>query len=84
MTTPDPQTVHAALREAVEGTLRRFGELPARYVLVVETLSASDGDRGLWTAASEGAKPWDTLGLLSCFEAAEREKYIRAAFRDDD
>lgn len=29
-----------------------------------EGVGVEDNERGLWIATSEGAKPWDTLGLM--------------------
>jgi len=76
---PDPDEVLAALRRAVAEAFAPFGELPTRWVLLAESLGL-DGERGLWSACSEEAKPWDTLGLLHFAAAREAAKIAR----DDD
>lgn len=68
---PDQEAVMLALRKAVEGVFSDFGEFSTRWLLVGETLTA-DNERALWLASSEGAKPWDTLGLA--YFVIERER----------
>lgn len=39
------------------------GALVTKFVLMVEVVD-TDNERVLWAFASEGAKAWDTLGLI--------------------
>jgi len=71
---PDGEEVNLALREAIEGVLGRFGELPLRWVLIAEAYGSSDGERGLWLAGSADLKPWDVLGMATYLDALERAR----------
>lgn len=53
-------SVGNALAQAVAGE----AEMVTRWVALVEVMGA-DGDRAAYVMAPEGAKPWDTLGLLT-------------------
>jgi hypothetical protein len=72
----DPEAVIAALREGIEGGLGRHDEVPTKWVLISETVGI-DGERGLWLATSEGAKPWDIMGLLQWALAQEQAGAMR-------
>jgi hypothetical protein len=62
--TVDGAEVERQLAEAIERVLGENGEYAAKWVAIVETVGAADGERGLWTFTSESLKSWDTLGLL--------------------
>lgn len=47
-----------------------------KWVVLVETID-TDGDRGLWTVANEGATPWDSLGLLQHAVHLEQARTFR-------
>jgi len=40
------------------------GAFVTKFVLIAEVID-TDGERGIWTETHYGAKPWDTLGLLT-------------------
>jgi hypothetical protein len=85
MTTPepvDPEAVRAALVEAIEGALSRFGEFATRWVVIAEALGA-DNERGLWLAVTPGARQWDTVGLLTYGLERERAQIVAEMLRDD-
>jgi hypothetical protein len=60
----DAEAVLQALTAAIEGAFTSNGEFPTRWVLIAEGVGVDDNERGLWLATSEGAKPWETLGLM--------------------
>lgn len=80
---PDQDAVNIALREAIEGTLARFGEFPTRWVLAAETVG-QDNERALWLATAEGARPWDTIGLAGFLIERERAGIHRALNQKPD
>lgn len=53
-------SVGNALAQAVAGE----SEMVTKWVALVEVLDA-DGERSAYVMAPDGAKPWDTLGLLT-------------------
>lgn len=53
-------SVGSAMAQAVAGQ----SEMVTRWVAVVEVMDA-DGQRSAYLMAPDGAKPWDTLGLLT-------------------
>jgi hypothetical protein len=73
--------VGGAIAEAVS---RHEQSMVSRWVAVVETIEAADGERGLWCFASGDAKRWDTLGLLTFALDIERAKTVADRIRDED
>lgn len=78
----DPQAVIGALREGIEGGLGRHGEVPTKWILISEAVGI-DGERALWMATSEDAKPWDLMGLLQWALAQEQAGAMREVLGDD-
>ncbi len=67
-------TIGDALAQAVAGE----AEMVTRWVALIEVMDA-EGDRAAYVMAPQGAKPWDTLGLLTFAIQTEQ-----AASLDDD
>ena len=67
-------SVGNALAQAVAGE----AEMVTRWVALVEVMDA-DGGRAAYVMAPDGAKPWDTLGLLTFGVQVEQA----AAISDD-
>lgn len=70
------------LRDSIEGAFGRHGEVPTKWILVSEAVGL-DGVRGLWMATSEGAKPWDLMGLLRWAFAQEEAGAMRRVLNDE-
>jgi hypothetical protein len=77
---PDPDAVLESVRKGIEDAFGRNGELPTKWVLIAEALG-SDGERGLWLAASRDSKPWETLDMMDYAIELERKK---VRLNDDD
>jgi hypothetical protein len=70
-------SVGNALAQAVAGE----AEMVNRWVAIVEVIGA-DGERAAYLMAPEGAKPWDSLGLLHF--AIQVEQATSLGGDDDD
>lgn len=57
------EEVERRLGDAVAGALQTNGEFLTKFVLLAETVDA-EGNRGVWTATSDGMTAWDSIGLL--------------------
>lgn len=72
-------SVGNALAEAVSGE----SEMVTRWVALVEVMDA-DGKRSLYSMTQHGAKPWDTLGLLTFAIQTEQAAAWSVPPSDDD
>lgn len=68
-------SVGNALSQALAGE----SEMVTRWIAIVEVMDA-DGERAAYCMAPAGAKPWDSLGLLTFGVQVEQA----AAIGDDD
>ncbi len=53
-----------------------------KWVALIESTDA-EGERGVWTLASEGAKSWDVSGLLQYGLHIEQARVIRDKNNED-
>jgi hypothetical protein len=64
-TPADGEAVERELGDAIASVLSRHEQsITTRWVALVETMNG-DGQRGLWTFASDDVTEWDTIGLLT-------------------
>jgi len=70
-------SVGDALAEAVSGE----SEMVTKWVALVEVMDAN-GERSAYVMAPDGAKPWDTLGLMTF--GIQAEQAAAWSVRDDD
>ena len=60
----DTQNLQKAINDVVATYIQTIEpSIVTKFVLLVETMD-SDGVRGLWSFTQDGAKAWDTLGML--------------------
>lgn len=71
--------IRDAVGDALSQVLSGETEMVTRWVAVIETVDA-DGKRAAYALAPEGAKPWDSLGLLTFGVQLEQA----ATFDEDD
>ena len=67
----ESEDILVKIGDALSQVMATEDEMVTKWVCLVEVID-TDGERGLWTLAPEGAKPWDTLGLLT--HAIHREQ----------
>lgn len=61
------------LTAALETVLAKYENSQIiKWVALVEVITLEDGERGLWSLASKGAKSWDIKGMLQ--HAIDMEK----------
>jgi hypothetical protein len=71
--------VRAAIADGLSNALSAEGEMLVKWVVIAETMGP-DGERGLWSMASEEMKSWETLGFLEYGKVREYAKGVH----DDD
>jgi hypothetical protein len=58
------EQIRDSVGNALSQALAAEAEMVTRWVAIVEVMDA-DGERAAYAMAPEGAKPWDSLGLLT-------------------
>jgi hypothetical protein len=76
----DFDTIRDSVGNALSAALVGESEMVTRWTAIVEVMDA-DGERACYLMAPEGAKAWDTLGLLTFATQVEQ---ARAVGGDDD
>lgn len=52
------------LHEAIDGLVKKYGDMMAvKWTAVIHFLD-TDTDEGIWLASSPNTMPWDVLGML--------------------
>lgn len=65
---------------AISTALATQDEMVTKWVAIVESID-NDGLRALWLLTDEGAKPWDTLGMLTF---GIQQEQVASIVDDDD
>jgi hypothetical protein len=61
---PDGADMRDALNAAIAEVVREKEHgLVTKWVALVESID-EDGERGMWTCASDGIKRWESMGML--------------------
>jgi hypothetical protein len=77
---PDDTSIEQDLADAIAGVLGRHEHsMTTKFVAVIEVMDSA-GDLALWTFTNEGARAWETKGML--LQALDEE--IVATLRAED
>jgi hypothetical protein len=76
----EEQPDDAALRTVLDGIIpeafrQHEGSMVTKWVLLAEVID-KDGDRGLWTMAPSGLKPWESVGMLAFAQQTEQAQMV--------
>jgi len=77
------EAIQALIHEDDDPDNNMAGGVVTKWIAAVE-VALPDGDRILFTAASEGLKTWETLGMLETMAARERQSAVESFFEDGD
>lgn len=75
--------VRDAIDHALSGALADADEMVTKWVACIETVD-NDGARSIWLMAPDGAKPWDTLGMLQFAVMQEQAAVMHYDIGDED
>lgn len=71
-----------AVADALDAAFRNGGDMVTRWALAAEVIDPG-GERAVWVLAPDGAKAWDTLGLLAFAMQVEQAEAVRDALEGD-
>lgn len=76
------RAIELELGDAIGTTVAKHeGGMVTKWVAIVETLGP-EGDRGIWTMASDGVMAWDSVGLLQHALDIHRAEQVTTAIRN--
>ncbi len=75
--------LEALVRNALGQAFGANGDMLTHWVLLDEIID-EDGERAVWNVASEDARAWDTLGLLTYAVQIEQAGIVGDRLADDD
>jgi hypothetical protein len=80
------ERIEAALGEAIARVLNQHEtSMVIKWTALIETMDG-DGERGLWTFASDNNRAWDTVGMLQHALHLQQSQALAEALQpgDDD
>lgn len=71
------RTAQQVLADGIAEAVALGGDMPLRWVAVVETLD-DEGKRCMWRFGAEGMMAWDAISLLDFAIMKERAAFMRS------
>lgn len=79
------ETLQQDITEAFEKVLSKYENSQIlKWVALVEVITLEDGDRGLWSLASQNAKSWEVKGMLNHALDLERARNFVDVLKEDE
>lgn len=79
------ENLQQEVTQALEQVLSKYENSQiTKWVALVEVITLEDGERGLWSLASDNAKVWDVRGMFHHALDIVRARTNRQYFHEDD
>lgn len=83
MTSENGYAIRDELNSVISAVLAKHEtSMVGNWIALVETID-ENGERGLWSFASDGAKPWDTVGMMSYAMLREQAGITSSFLREE-